>query len=341
MTVELSQASCLFGFGDAAKIPVIASSIATKQSNKGRILSSYTKQIYRVMTRTLLFILSIMLSQQGMLGAAFAGDCSSLVTISPSLTEVVSTLGLQDRLVGVSRFDALLKSDLQDSRNLSQIGGFLDLNRELLIALQPSIILGLNESQEMLRPVARMGQRVELFDHSSLEGINQSVKEVAELCAMVQMADSWLAKTAQGLSELRKQSLRDIPPEQRRGIVVISSSGGAGFYLSGSDGYYSQLLDELGLENIYNQQTRIMGDVSAEGIIAMAPHFIIEIVEPGSAPSLTKYLTEHLGRQIPAFREGRVFSISDEYAGIPGPLSYPKLAERIANKIREGFNRPS
>jgi iron complex transport system substrate-binding protein len=276
-----------------------------------------------------------------MLGAAFAADCSRLVTISPSLTEVVITLGLQDRLVGVSRFDSLLKSDLQASRNLSQIGGFLDLNRELLIALKPSIILGLKESQEMLRPVARMGQRVELFDHSSLEGINQSVKEVAELCAMVQMADSWLAKTAQGLSELRKQSLREITSEQRRGIVVISSSGGAGFYLSGSDGYYSQLLEELGLENIYNQQTRFMGDVSAEGIIAMAPHFIIEIIEPGSAPSLANYLTKHLGPQIPAFREGRVFSISDDYAGIPGPLSYPKLAERIANKIREGFNRPS
>jgi len=295
----------------------------------------------KAMRRYSRVILSVLLSQQVVLGVADAADCSRLVTLSPSLSEVVTTLGLQERLVGVSRFDPLLKGERTAARDLRQVGGFLDLNREVLITLKPSLVLGLNESQEMLRPVVRMGQQVEFFNHSSLEGINESVKKLGELCGVRQQAESLLSRVALELSELRQQSLKDVPPNQRRGIIVISSSGGAGFYVSGSDGYYSRLLDELGLENIYTQKTRVLGDLSAEGIIGMSPSFIIEIVEPGSAPSLTDYLATHLGQQVPAFREGRIFSISEEYVGIPGPISYPKLAGKIAGKMTTALSKIS
>lgn len=265
-----------------------------------------------------------------------AEDCSRIVSTAPSVSEVIATLGLRNNIVGVTRFDPLLRAESSGITKLREIGGFLDLNRELVTSLNSSLVLGLDESQEILRSLSRLGQRVELFDHRSLLGINQSVVRLGKLCGKTQFADTWGEGVATLIRRLKQQLNRSLSASARRGVVVISSGGGTGFYLSGGDGYYSHLLIQLGLDNVYSKRTQAMGDISAEGIIALAPQFIIEIVEPGSLPSLEGYLSSSLGslsQRVPAIREGKIVSIGDQYASIPGPISYPLLAQSIAKNL--------
>lgn len=267
---------------------------------------------------------------------ADAEECSRIISTAPSLSEMVTTLGLRDHLIGVSRFDPLANDKGVGIKKIQEIGGLLDLNSELIISLNPSLILGLDESQDRLRSVSQLGKRVELFDHRSLLGINHSIDRLGVMCGKTPLANSWRQGVSAVLGQLKQQINKMVPPSDRSGIVIISSGGGAGFYLSGTDGYYSYLLGELGLHSSYNNMTQAMGDISAEGLLALAPKFIIEIIEPGSQPSLSGYLSSSLGslsQKVPALRDNKIVVISDDYASIPGPISYPLLAQKIAKNL--------
>jgi iron complex transport system substrate-binding protein len=74
-------------------------------------------------------------------GAIRVGPRSSVpprrvVTLAPSLTDVVLALGLEDRLVGVTRLD-----DAREVAKVPRVGGFLDPNPEAILALEPDLVL--------------------------------------------------------------------------------------------------------------------------------------------------------------------------------------------------------
>ncbi|HSN91361.1 MAG TPA: helical backbone metal receptor, partial [Anaeromyxobacteraceae bacterium] len=59
-----------------------------------------------------------------------------VVTLAPSLTDVVVALGRADRLVGVTRHD-----DAPEVSGLPRVGGFLDPNPEAVMALEPDLVI--------------------------------------------------------------------------------------------------------------------------------------------------------------------------------------------------------
>ena len=70
------------------------------------------------------------------LGPASPARVLRVVTLAPSLTEAVLALGLQDRLIGVSRFD-----ELPEVARLPRVGGFIDPSVEAVLALKPDLVL--------------------------------------------------------------------------------------------------------------------------------------------------------------------------------------------------------
>src|SRR5580704_1179435 len=62
-----------------------------------------------------------------------------IVSMAPSLTDLVIELGAGDRLVGVSRFD--VEPEL---RSVARVGGLYDPNLEAVVRLHPDLVLGLD-----------------------------------------------------------------------------------------------------------------------------------------------------------------------------------------------------
>ena len=71
-----------------------------------------------------------------MLGPAPKGEVRRVVTLTPSLTDVVLALGAGERLVGVSRFD-----ERPEVARLPRVGGFVDPSVEAVMALHPDLVL--------------------------------------------------------------------------------------------------------------------------------------------------------------------------------------------------------
>jgi iron complex transport system substrate-binding protein len=89
------------------------------------------------------------------LSAARPKAIERIVTVAPSVTELVFALGLGDRVVGVSRFD----DHPPAVKALPKVGGFLDPNVEAIVALSPDLVIGVPNAgnRPALERVAKLG----------------------------------------------------------------------------------------------------------------------------------------------------------------------------------------
>lgn len=70
------------------------------------------------------------------LGPKPPAEPKRVVTLAPSLTELVLALGAGDRLIGVTRFD-----DAPEVKGLPRVGGYIDPSVEAVVALKPELVI--------------------------------------------------------------------------------------------------------------------------------------------------------------------------------------------------------
>ncbi len=265
-------------------------------------------------------------------GAAAEGrGCTRIVSLAPSITEAVYELGLGDRLVGVTRFCRYPPP----AQAVEKVGGLFDLNVERLVTLKPTHVLALQESTDALDPLVRFGITIVQVDHRTLAGIRESFSTIGEACDVQARAAAILQDLEQRERALQKRLVG--APSLKTLVVVGRTHEGSrlsGVYVSGSDGFYSDVLSLIGSTNINQQRTIALPTLSPEGLLSLGAEAIIEIVseEDGSVDvNLLQRFWKQYSR-MPAVTRERIGILTEDYASIPGPR-YILLAERIAKVL--------
>lgn len=265
--------------------------------------------------------------------AAVAAPCDRVVSLAPSVTEVVFDLGLGSKVVGVTRYCRFPP----EAQNIPRVGGFYDISLESLVSSRPTIVIGLRENREVLGSAQRLGMATHEVDHSTVDGIKRSLESIANTCEVSRIGADKVAALERREREL-KSSMRGVPPYKTLVAVGRTREGSSvsGVYVSGKDGFYTGVLELLGMKNVNQDSTVAIPTLSPEGLIALAPEVIVEISsvdEPpevgGTADLWGRYAT------IPAVKDKRVFTLREDYASIPGPR-YILVAEELARKIKGG-----
>ncbi len=256
---------------------------------------------------------------------ALSPSCNRIISLAPSLTELVQVLELEENLVGVSSFDDTLKD------RLPVVGNLYAVNVEAIVSLRPSLVLLLTEQMQFADQLAALMIPVLSINHSSVTAIRESLVQLGERCGREARSDRHLTEIDTRMTELRKmvrpESVR-LQSTVRALIVVgnpLESSEGIGqLHVSGSDGYYAEILEDLGVPTAYDGPTRGVSAFSLEGFIALKPTHIFHVVSPKmSTPSLLE-----LRRRWQA-----------EFPMIPAVrIHYPMVAEAFA-KFFIGYER--
>lgn len=265
------------------------------------------------------------------------GECSRIITLAPSLTEIVFELGLGKNLVGVSRYDAFPK----EVSHIPRVGGLLDLNLEALLSLRPSLVLALREHKSSADRIKKMGLQVSQVSHDSISDIRKSISSIGALCGRDNRAAQLLSQLDSEVAEIRSQ----IPTaEKLRTLVVIRGGKTSGaprpVYISGGDGFYSELLELAGAKNVYEGETIAMPMLSFEGLEVLNPAVIIEILPAtqDSDPPVRAAPSEVWARfqSIEAIAHGRVYQLSASHMSIPGPRYAAALRDMALVLWRSG-----
>ncbi len=257
-------------------------------------------------------------------------SCARLISFSPSITEVVYALGLENQLVGVTRF---CKYPL-DAQKKSSVGGYLDPNLESVIRLRPTLVLLRQEQVDLRGNLANLQLPSFSVEHRSAAGILQSFRQIGQVCHREPQAEQLVAQLETEIHRIQQKTRR--AKTRPRVLVVVDRDVRYGsirqVYVAAHDQFYDWMLTQAGGQNAYPVEGQGFAEISTEGILRMNPDVILELL-----PSLAKHpqTPEALFRpwrgleRVSAVKTHRVYQLTEEYMGIPGPR-FVRILDRFA-----------
>lgn len=242
-----------------------------------------------------------------------------IIALSPSSAEVVYQLGLDDRLVGVSRFCKFPA----DAANKPIVGGYLDLDFETVLKLQPDCVILLNEQQALAKRLNDLNIKTISVDHASTEGILSSIHAIGAPFGKISEAEkinSQLQKRIDTVIARGKKS--DTKP---RVLVCISrdttSSQPDRIIAAGNAGVHQEYITMAGGTNAY-QGSIAYPAISREKLLQLNPDIIIELISEDVWKDLgrTKLLQQWaVYSELQAAQNQRIIFLHENKHVIPGP----------------------
>jgi len=212
------------------------------------------------------------------LGPQVPAEVRRVVTLAPSLSEIVLALGAGDRLVGVTRFD-----DDPRTEKIPRIGGYNDPQPEAVLALHPDLLLAepAPENRGPVETLARLGIPVEAFPLSTVANIEDAISGIAQLLGVPQRGREVRDSIEQARGEARARARGKKPV---RALLVFGLDP---LVVAGSRGFAGELLEDAGGENAAGANDLAFPRMSAEAAVRAAPEVIILCgidAPPGRAP---------------------------------------------------------
>ncbi len=261
-----------------------------------------------------------------------AAECSTtVVSLLPSFTETVYSLGFGDCIVGVSDFCRFP----EEARTKPRAGGLLNPHLERIVALRPRVVVLSQAHKELEAKLNKLGIETLSVATDDLEDVYAMTEACGQLFGRRdlarQMADGWRA-CLQGLAQ------ETSGPRRPRTLLVVSRQPGElrDLYVATPRSYLGQLLSYAGGENVACSKLSAYALVSKEEIIGWNPEVIIDLslgealgdsaAAQGQAEVWRKLAT------IDAVRQNQVFMLGDPHLTIPGPAMC-ETARTLANLL--------
>jgi len=212
------------------------------------------------------------------LGPQVPAEVRRVVTLAPSLSEIVLALGAQDRLVGVTRFD-----DDPRAQKIPRVGGYNDPQPEAVLGLHPDLIIAepAPANRGPVEAVARLGVPVETFPLSSVEDIENAITGIAQLLGVPARGKAVRDQIEQARRDARASALSK---PRTRALLVFGLDP---LVVAGPRGFAGELLEDAGGENAAGASDLPFFRLSVEAAVRAGPEVIVLCgIEPpaGRAP---------------------------------------------------------
>ena len=112
-----------------------------------------------------------------------------IISLAPSITEVICALGLRDRLVGRTQYCRYIP----DVESVPEVGALMDTNFELIRAAGPDLVLTTANSGPVIDRLRELGLRQESVPHDSLEDVYAAIERIGQLCDRPRTAGALVA----------------------------------------------------------------------------------------------------------------------------------------------------
>jgi iron complex transport system substrate-binding protein len=245
-----------------------------------------------------------------------------IVSLVPSVTETLFAVGAGAEVVAVSQYCDYPPQ----ARRLPRIGSFLTPNLEAIIALRPSLVIGLLTSSDLreIRALQAMGIATLMVDDGSVTAIEAGIEKIGNAVGQPHAARELVGQIRSRLSGIEERLARVQP---RPVLMVV---GHQPLVAVGPGTYLDELLTLARARNIADFSTQSWPRLSLEYIVASRPIVILD-GQMGTDPHAPARFWARY-RSIPAVREGRVFGYPDDPTLHPGPR-VPQTLELLARLI--------
>ena len=243
-----------------------------------------------------------------------------IISTAPSITEMLYTLGLGDRVAGVTEFCHYPP----EVRDKPKIGDFLRPNVETVLSMQPDLVVLLKEQGALAARLRGLGLDVFELRHNDLNGIFESLQALGERAGVPDTAARRVLEIRAALELIRGEST-GLP---RRGVMFIVGRTPAtirDLTVVGQGSFLNELIDIAGGRNVFENAKNFYLRIPREEIYASRPDIIIDMGDMSDTDVVTeahKRSVAELWKQmpsLPAVRQGRVYPVAEDIFVVPGP----------------------
>ena len=191
-----------------------------------------------------------------------------IVSLVPSQTELLADLGLEEEVVGITKFCVHPERWFSSKK---RVGGTKTVNLEKVAALQPDLIIG-NKEENVREQIEWLEKRFPVW--------MSDVRDLNDACNMIEQVGALTGKPdeAAGLSEHIRTAFEALPvPEQRRPCAYFIWR--KPYMVAGSDTFIHHMLERAGFENVFGRLSRYP-EVTLEQVAEARPDVLLLSSEP-------------------------------------------------------------
>ena len=263
-----------------------------------------------------------------------------IISIVPSVTQMLFAIGAESQLIGIGSFDQIPEG-YERTDELARIGGLLDPDMERIFTLRPDLVVLYKSHVDQRRQLERAGIPVLGYEHAGLADIPQTIRSLGVRTGRTVQAETIAARMDTRLASIRARV--DGRPRPRT-LLVFSREPMAlrNIYASGGIGFLHDMLEAAGGENVFEDiKSENVAQVSSEAILAAAPDVIVELRYAGEVPAEETEDERHVWRRlstVPAIRSGQIHFLTGSRFVVPGP-GVVEATEELARALHpEAFD---
>ena len=250
-----------------------------------------------------------------------------IVSLSPSLTEIIYALESEDALVATSEYSLYPK----EAQALPTVGGYSNPNIEKVLSYIPSLVVGQDFNQATLHNIEKFGVETLMLDLQTLTKIKQSITTLGSRLDKQQRAKELVADIDNALASAPKAT------KTKKVMIVfgLHEDLTRGIYIAGHDIFFEDIILACGHTNAFTATLTSQPVLSYENVIALNPDTIIILHSKASNPSVDKQKALKAWHNIPtnAAKNKNISVLEESYLHIPShrvALTIKRLCEAMA-----------
>jgi iron complex transport system substrate-binding protein len=247
---------------------------------------------------------------------------SRIISLAPSVTEVLFEIGLGPRVVGVTSYCRYPRAALA----LPKIGGYLTPSYEAVAALRPDLAVVLPEHADIEPHLGALNIPILRVDHRTIEGVIQSLMTLGDRCGAAAKAREAVDGLRRHLARARQIAGTSARP---RVLVCFGRSEDFGrFYAAAPGTIHDDLVTLAGGQNVVTSRSVSYPTLSAEGLMRLDPDVIVEFASERQDAAALRRQWNVFG-SLRAVKAGRVHVFTEDFLSVPGPR-FVRFTETLA-----------
>jgi len=242
-----------------------------------------------------------------------------IVSLSPATTEILFSLGLGDRIVGVTSFCDYPP----EAKKKAKIGGMSNPSLESIVELRPDIVVMTTDGnpREVDDRLRGMSLKTYVWTARTIAELPRGIRELASAMGVAERGDKLARGMEEGVEKYR--SRKSGAGGQKKVVYIVWPEP---LLVAGPDTAIHDAIALLGLENVAGHAPSSYPRYSIEELIRASPDVLI--IGKGAGMDIRTVSQGILKKlaTVPAVRNGKVCYVSDNLY---------RLAPRVIQGIEE------
>jgi len=234
-----------------------------------------------------------------------------IISLSPSITEIIYGLGAGNELVATSTYSLYPKA----AQKLPVIGGYTHPNIEKIIAHNPTLVVGQSFNTQTLQKLNYFNIKTLKLKLKTLQEIQNSIALLGKTISKTDEANKLLTDITKAIKNIKKTK----KPHSVLIVYGLKEDLRSGIYVAGDAIFFDDIIKLTGNTNAYKDDAISQPVLNYENIIALNPDQIIILHSHATEPNVNvkQALANWYALPTNAAKNKKISVVDEDYLHIP------------------------